>query len=165
MIVAGTGHRPDKLGGYSTEAMARLVRLAMQSISGARQPKLVISGMALGWDTALAIAAWTLGIPYTAAVPFKGQESRWPKGNQEQFNFLLSKAKEIVYVCDDGYAPWKMQKRNEWMIDHCDTVLALWNGSAGGTANCIGYAEKIGKPVINVWETYINNTERGIVEA
>lgn len=155
MIVAGTGHRPNKLGGYSTEAKARLVRIAMRGLCRPHTTK-AITGMALGWDTALAVACWTLNIPFTAAVPFRGQESRWPKESQELYHWLLDRAKEVVYVCDAGYAPWKMQVRNEWMIDNCDSVLALWDGSKGGTGNCIAYADKVGRPIVNLYEEYKN---------
>jgi hypothetical protein len=34
--------------------------------------------MARGWDLALAKAAVELGLPLFAAIPFVGQESRWP---------------------------------------------------------------------------------------
>lgn len=153
MILSATGHRPNKLGGYSGEARGRLVRLAMKSICEHR-PTEIITGMALGWDTAVAVAACTLNIPYIAAVPFKGQENKWPEESVDLYRFLLSKAKNIVYVCEDGYAPWKMQKRNEWMVDNSETVLALWDGSNGGTANCIAYARGVDKPVINVWRDY-----------
>lgn len=153
MIVAGTGHRPDKLGGYGLEARQRLVRLADKYLSVVRPDK-VISGMALGWDSALAAAALQLDIPLVAAVPFRGQESRWPKESQREYNWMLKDASEIVYVCEDGYAPWKMQVRNEWMVDNCDTVVALWNGTDGGTANCIRYAEKKSKPIVNLWSEY-----------
>lgn len=40
------------------------------------------------------------------------------------------------------------QRRNEYMVDKSDLVLAVWNGErAGGTWNTIEYAEKTGKPV------------------
>ena len=56
MNVAGTGHRPNKLGGYDDDIYQRLVTLAMTYLEETR-PKRVISGMALGWDQALAEAA------------------------------------------------------------------------------------------------------------
>lgn len=152
-IIAGTGHRPDKLGGYGQEARAALVRLAVQGLHETKATKL-ITGMALGWDTALAVAAHTMLLPYIAAVPFEGQENRWPEESRELYRFLLSHAEKTVVVCEGGYAPWKMQKRNEWMVDNCDTVLALWNGSKGGTANCVAFAEKTGVYVHNMWDTY-----------
>jgi uncharacterized phage-like protein YoqJ len=41
-----------------------------------------------------------------------------------------------------------MQKRNEWMVDHADAVIAVWDGSPSGTANCIGYARKKRRPIL-----------------
>lgn len=153
MIICGTGHRPDKLGGYSQEAGERLWMLAYDFLEHHRPTK-VISGMALGWDTALADAATDLDIPLIAAVPFLGQESKWPVDSRRKYLGILDAADDVVYVCEPGYAAWKMQKRNEWMVYHADLVLALWNGTDGGTANCVRYANKVGKEVVNLWETY-----------
>ena len=153
MIICGTGHRPDKLGGYGMAAGVKLVNLAVDWLEE-NKPTKVISGMALGWDYALAAAAFDLDIPFIAAVPFKGQEKMWPKLSQDNYNVLLRAADEVIYVCEEGYAPWKMQVRNQWMVDNCDTVLALWDGKAGGTGNCIAYAKKVGKPIINLWDRY-----------
>ena len=142
MIVCGTGHRPDKLGGYSDEVLERAIAVAEESIVGYDT---VISGMALGWDTALAIAAVNKGIPFIAAVPFLGYEARWSADSQNIFNNLLDLASKVVIVCDGDYGVWKLQKRNEWMVDNSDVVLALWDGSSGGTSNCIRYATKKAK--------------------
>lgn len=150
MIVAATGHRPNKLGGYGDDITKALHITASKALDGIASK--VISGMALGWDMAIASAAVDLDIPFIAAVPFKGQESVWPDESKRKYNILLSKADDVVYVCDDGYASWKMQKRNEWMVDNCDILLALWDGSSGGTDNCIKYAKKQGKKIINVWK-------------
>lgn len=153
MIICGTGHRPNKLGGYGEHAKAKLRLLAATYLSGLR-PDRVITGMALGWDTAIAEAALLLQIPYAAAVPFKGQECAWPEPSQRTFHFLLQHASEVVIVCDGGYAAWKMQKRNQWMVDHSDRVCALFDGSPGGTANCVKYALESGKPIDNLWPQY-----------
>lgn len=60
--------------------------------------------------------------------------------NQNQYAYWLTKAEEIVYVSIGKYAAWKMQKRNEWMVNNCDILLAIWDGTNGGTKNCIDYA-------------------------
>lgn len=155
MIVAGTGHRPLKLGGYSRSLFERLVVVAEEALEpNLHHGLVVISGMALGWDQALAQAALNLKLPLVAAVPFKGQELAWPQASQEAYHKLLDQASSVVYVSDPGYAPWKMQRRNEWMVDQAGVVLAMWNGSAGGTANCIRYAEAQGVPVVNLWSRW-----------
>lgn len=151
-IYAGTGHRPEELGGYGEDASEKLTDFAI-CILPLWQPSKLISGVALGWDQALARACSLLGKPWIAAVPFEGQESIWPETAQIAYRELLSKASEIVIVCEGGYAPWKMEKRNEWMVDRAVSgMLALWNGvQTGGTYNCIKYARKVGRPVHNLW--------------
>lgn len=153
MIIAGTGHRPNKLGGYGQAATFRLYNTAVGVLEDL-QPTKVISGMALGWDQALALAALNNEVPYIAAVPFMGQESVWPAQSQEQFRHLIKHAEELVVVCTGAYAGWKMQKRNQWMVDHCDKVIALWDGTAGGTANCVRYANTKGKEIINYYDKW-----------
>ena len=152
-VFAATGHRPDKIGGYGIAVANELHRLAKQSLR-VHWPDLVVTGMALGWDMAVAEAAIDLKIPFVAAVPFRGQQSAWPFSSQERYNHLLKKAHEIVVVCEGGYAAWKMQRRNEYMVDRATEILALWNGTPGGTANCIDYANRCRKPVHNVWDDF-----------
>lgn len=152
-VLAGTGHRPDKLGGYGAEVSARLIDLARAALMK-HQPDEVISGMALGWDTALALAAIELGIPLTAAMPFEGQERKWRPEQQEQFQAILALAASVVIVSPGGYAVWKMQMRNEWMVDRATGVLALWNGGSGGTGNCIEYARTRQVEIVNLWAAW-----------
>jgi uncharacterized phage-like protein YoqJ len=151
MIVAGTGHRPNKLGGFNNESFLKLVKIAEDWIR-TNNPEKIISGMAQGWDQALAQAAVNCGIPFIAALPFKGQEIRWSQKSQRYYNRLLSKAEDIIYVCDEGYEPYKMQVRNEWMVDNTNLVLAMWDGTTGGTLNCLKYAYANQKDVINLYD-------------
>lgn len=150
MILAATGHRPNKLGGYSPSAQERLMSFALAVLSE-QKPDTLISGMALGWDMAMAEAALVLQIKLIAAVPFSGQDSRWPEQSKLHYQELLKYAKELHVISPGSYAPWKMQARNEWMVDEADGMIALWDGSDGGTANCVRYAEKMQRPVLNVW--------------
>ena len=147
--VAGTGHRPDKFGGYSDEVEKNLFDLAVATLSYL-SPERVISGMALGWDMALAAAAAHLGIPFEAAIPFAGQEGRWPISSQERYQELMKRAAKVTVVCEGGYAAWKMQRRNEYMVKNCQLLVAAWDGSTGGTGNCVAYALKIGCETVNV---------------
>lgn len=155
MIIAGTGHRPDKLGGYGEDVMERLVHVAAVWLAdNTKHGDRVITGMALGWDIALARACVELNIPYICAIPFVGQQRMWPKESQAWYIELLSTAYQIEHICDPGYAPWKMQKRNEWMVDRADMVLALYNGTSGGTGNCLKYVQEKNKKIVNLWEKY-----------
>lgn len=153
MIIAGTGHRPDKLGGYGDDVFDRLVRLGELAIEETR-PDSLITGMALGWDQALAQAALNKGVPYMAAVPCEGQDRLWPKESQATYNRLLVKAAEVKVVSPGPYAAWKMAVRNKFMVAQCDLVVALHNGTPGGTAGCLEYAGKAGKTVRNYWQEW-----------
>lgn len=158
--IAGTGHRPNKLGGYSDEAFNKLVEIAEYNLNriGLAKDIHVISGMALGWDMALAQAAVNLELPLICAVPFLGQEAVWPQKSKDKYNELLAKASEVVIVSDGGYSNEKMQIRNAWMVDNCDLIFAMHDGTIGGTNNCVKYAEKVGKRLINLYSQF-NRTE------
>ena len=152
LILSATGHRPNKIGGYSADADTKRCQLAHDFLKPrADRLKHVISGMALGWDMAWAEAALALSISFIAAVPFNGQDSLWPALSQKRYKVLLQHAKKVVVVCAGGYDVWKMQKRNEWMVDNSAAIVALWNGTSGGTANCVRYANLKKVPVVNLW--------------
>lgn len=151
--VAGTGHRPQKLLGFGTEADRVLRRFARAWIE-ALAPQQVISGMALGWDQALASAAVELGVPLVAAVPFEGQEMRWPESSRREYQLLLRRAAEVVIVSPGSFSVRSMHRRNEWMTDRCDLLMALYDGSPSGTGNCIRYAENAGRDILVVWASW-----------
>ena len=140
MIVSFTGHRKISNPSYVKEELRKVLTEL--------KPEKAISGMAIGVDTIAAELCIELGIPFIAAVPFKGQESIWPTESKKKYNELLSKASEVVIVSEGGYSAYKMQTRNIWMTDRCDKLIGVWDGSSGGTANCIFYAKSIGKEVI-----------------
>jgi uncharacterized phage-like protein YoqJ len=148
LYIAVTGHRPDKLGGYNeSNPIAVAVKRHMKEYLGKFNPEetMVISGMALGVDQWWAETAIELGIPFIAAIPFFDMEHQWPQSSKDRFNRILKCASDVTYICKPGYEAWKMQERNKWMVNYCDELVAYWNGSAGGTANCVQYAQQIGK--------------------
>ncbi len=149
MIVAGTGHRPERLGGYGQDVFQRLVDLGHAYIVNKR-PTSIISGMALGWDQALAQAAIDCGVPFIAALPGQNQPSRWPEEAKARWELLLSKAASSVCL-ESHVTPRSLDRRNQWMVDHCDRMVALYDGGWGGTFNCLEYAKRKKKPVDNLW--------------
>ena len=150
-ILAFTGHRPNKLGGYSLDNPLKLkIESKIREELIRIDPVCCISGMALGVDQWAAQACVDLEIPFIAAVPFEGQECKWPNYQQDTYYYLLSKAAKTIIVSDGGYAAYKMQVRNKWMVDRADKILAVWDGSSGGTANCVQYAESLNKEIIRI---------------
>lgn len=156
-VFAGTGHRPPKLivpglgNGYHPAVYALLVDVVAGVLQRER-PATVISGMALGFDQALAEAAIHCALPFTAAVPHRGQELVWPADSQRKYEWLLERAERVVVVSEGGYTAAKMQVRNEWMTRNGTEILACWDGGPeGGTANCIRYAQQLRRPIVNLW--------------
>ena len=148
MIYSGTGHRLEVIG---YENKPKLIRYATSILPG-YNPTKVISGMAIGWDQALAWAAVNNSVPFIAAVPFKGQESIWPQKAKDEYYKLLELAEEVVIVCEGGFAPHKYHVRDKWMVDRGDQMIALWNGNQyGGTYSTVKMAKKAEKTINNVW--------------
>ena len=159
MKVAATGHRPFKLypdsmfKGVLPEAEDKLHRLAGRALRrlGATE---VISGMARGWDLAVAWAALDMGLPLTAAIPFKGQDENWNGRHRALYGRALEAAAR-VHVQSEGQFTRAYLLRDEWMVDHAEHVLALYSGArGGGTAYTVEYARGWCVPVTNVWRAW-----------
>lgn len=142
MTIALTGHRPDKLGGEydGIGPVSGWLRARLTALIHKLKPTMGISGMALGADTIWAEQLIMMSIPFTAAVPFAGQELKWPKVSQDRYHALLTRAQTVYTVSPGRWNPRKMQVRNEWMVDHADKLIVVSDGSAGGTMNCLNYA-------------------------
>ena len=109
-----------------------------------------ITGMALGIDMWAARIVFKLKETYPhikviAAVPCDKQYNKWPEKSQQEWKAVIQRCDDVHYVSNDTYTHWCMQKRNEWMVDNADYVIAVWDGTKGGTANCVNYAVKEGK--------------------
>ncbi len=156
MRVMVTGHRPPGISpqrSYKECPTFQEVRKAFsQFLSSFAKSKIpidfVISGMALGVDQWFASIARLMNIPFHAYIPFVGQEGKWPQASQNTYRALLDSCSRLEVVCPGEYAAWKMQKRNETMADNSDIAIAVWNGTPGGTANCVSYLQKLNKPFV-----------------
>lgn len=119
------------------------------------KPEHVISGMALGWDQAVAIAAIKLNIPLVAAVPFQGQDARWPTSSQQLYRQILARAHHVNVISTGGYSHTAMQARNRWMVDHSHQLLALCHPARlGGSQHCLAYAHQRHVPITHCWNAF-----------
>ena len=109
-----------------------------------------ISGGALGTDQVAAQVVLDLGAKLTIARPFPSQACKWPQGSVSRFERLCSDADQVIDVSPDPFSAKKMQVRNQWMVDHSQTVIAVFDGHKGGTFNCIQYALKQGRLVLTL---------------
>lgn len=115
-----------------------------------------ISGGALGVDQDFAEAVLDyregrLGEPrdieLEIAVPCDNQTRGWSEKDKQRYAEILKNANHVVQT-GKQYTFDCMQKRNEYIVDKADCMLAFWNGEEkGGTWNTIQYAKKKNKPI------------------
>lgn len=87
-------------------------------------------------------------IKLTCAIPCLKQHSKWKKEIYLQWLSIVNKADKVHYVSEEPYTAWCLQVRNEWMVDNSDYIIGVWDGTEGGTANCINYAKKKDKNIV-----------------
>lgn len=154
-----TGHRPDKLPYQGNESSAAVIRLKTRLEKEIRRQigvgtRVFITGMAMGVDIWCAEIVAMLKkefsyehIELIAAVPYPGQSYKWPKDWKLRYKNALNCADGVKTLCPQ-YISGCMHKRNRFMVDSSDVCIAVWNGSAGGTAYTVDYAEKQNKELI-----------------
>lgn len=82
-----------------------------------------------------------------ACIPHIGQEKGWSEGYITRYRSLLQTADENV-VFYDHYVKGCMQKRNRYMVDATAHMIAVFNGSPGGTQSTIEFAKRKGLDII-----------------
>ncbi len=85
------------------------------------------------------------------AVPHPGFEKRKTKYEEERYKKIIDNADYTQMICDHYFRAC-YQRRNEFMVDHSNLVIAVWNGTPSGTKNTIDYANRKGVKVVNVFE-------------
>lgn len=112
-----------------------------------------ISGGALGVDMDFAEAVLYFrdkkhyAISLEIAIPCPNQDLKWSKQDKERYKTILDSA-DIKTLISEQYTSFCMHKRNEYMVDNSDLVLAFWNGKEfGGTYYTLTYAKKKNKQV------------------
>lgn len=144
MIYAGTGHRPPKLN-YEWDGRGPLSDAIRRRLDGVEKngPLItgIVSGMALGFDMLLAEWAVEHGYRVAAAIPFEGFEHRWPKKSRDRYYKILEHERVFSHVICPDPSTSAYQARNEWMVQNSEALIACWDGSDGGTANCVQYAQ------------------------
>lgn len=178
MNICFTGHRPNKLGGYDINSQKNLmvakelINVLSNMITESEDEEFhFICGGAIGFDQiAFHICNYISKksnkfkdkkFTTEIAVPFEKQYIKWNKKDVDFYLNQLNQADKITYVdkledynkttANQGdYHPYKMQLRNMYMVDKSDILIACWDGSKGGTYNCVEYASSLKKRIIRL---------------
>ena len=148
-VYAGSGSRSLKLDPEMfNKVFTRLVEMIRQS-----KPSMLITGMAEGFDEALALAAMATQTPLKAMIPFKGfgnhywgKESLTKQSRLAEYKQILAYAQKtggVEYICSDWRGAdgrWSMTHRNEAMANACDKAW-VYNPVTPGTKQFHDYCE------------------------
>lgn len=144
-----TGHRPDKLPWGTDERdprCAALKKSMARELEGLyrRGYRHFISGMARGADLYFAEAALELREKYPevtveGAVPCQSQASRWPEKERTRWRDVLDRC-DLETMVQQNYDRWCMHRRDRYMVDRSAAILAVFDGTPGGTMYTLNYA-------------------------
>ena len=155
MVLAFTGHRPEKLPWGSNEsdprcqALKRQIEAAVEQAAGEGYDTF-LCGMARGCDLYFAEAVLSLGLRLEAWLPCPSQTDRWNEADRARQTAILLRC-GAVYMAEPRYSPGCMLRRNQRMVDAADALLTVFDGSPGGTGAAIDYAKRQGKTVAGLW--------------
>lgn len=153
-----TGHRPQSLPWGFNEQDKRCVKMKkvlkkeiVKAIKGGYDT--FISGMALGFDIICAemVLALKKKYPYIkliGAIPCKTQDKLWNEKDKLRYRECLKKLDGIKCLYDHYIGAQCMLERNCYMINNSQLVIALFNGTNGGTKKTLDYAKKQGLDIV-----------------
>ncbi len=105
-----------------------------------------LSGMAVGFDLLAAefVLAFREEIPQVkliACIPCKDQNKYYSEENKMRYYTALVTADEVVTLAEK-YHLGCMRKRNEYMVENSDCLIAYCHKKEGGTASTVRYFKK-----------------------
>jgi len=144
-----TGHRPEKLPWGLDEGDPRCIAIKFslsREIEGLyhRGFRHFISGMAMGCDLYFAEAALELrekfpDLTVEGAVPCPTQADRWPEEQRRRWQDILARC-DLESMVQQHYDRFCMLRRDRYMVDRSAAILAVFDGTSGGTQYTLNYA-------------------------
>lgn len=144
-----TGHRPEKLpwGEQESHPHCRALRENLDALLEQlyrRGFRHFICGMARGADFYFAEGVLALRgrhpeVTLEAALPCLGQANKWNEGDRLRWHRLVE-ACDTTTLVQEHYDRYCMLRRDRYMVDHSQAIVAIFNGTRGGTQYTLNYA-------------------------
>ena len=159
-VCAFTGHRPQNLPFGFNENDARcdrlkeLLRFSIEKLITDKGVTTFISGMAIGVDTYAAEIVLEMkkkypNIKLEAVIPCETQAVKWSEKDRDRYFGIIEKC-DTETLLQTKYTADCMQKRNKYMVDKSDYLIAVWDGKPSGTGKTVNYAKSKGKKIIRI---------------
>lgn len=147
---AFTGHRPQFLPWGDREEEKRCLAVKEQLHQAVWKAyeegyRHFICGMALGCDfyfgeEVVKLKALDPQVRLEAAIPYPEQAGNWSQRDRLRHRRLLEQC-DVETVVQQTYTKGCMIRRNQYMVDHAQRLIAIYNGKCrGGTYATIRYA-------------------------
>ncbi len=157
-VVGFTGHRSIANPG----AVAGQVAIALDDLAATNHNLLVISSIAAGADTLFVNEAARRGIPYLIVLPFPSDRFQldFAPGEWLARSPLLERASNVEEISGSASDDEAYMDAGVRIVNQADLLVAVWDGTPtsglGGTADVVGYARDLGKPVL--WLNPVSGT-------
>ena len=153
---AFAGYRPAKMPWGYDERDARCaefrfrLRESLEYLIG-RGYVDFMSGGALGFDLMAAEMVLSLREKYPwirliMVIPFDGQADKWTEEQRRRWLWVIEASDRVVHV-SHAYDKGVFFRRNHYLVEHADLLLAAYDGKPGGTAGTVAYARRHGTRV------------------
>jgi hypothetical protein len=148
--VAWTGHRPE-LFADPAAVRARIAARAGELQATQQDALAFLCGGQRGVDSWAASAAEALGSALHLYLPLGVGRfaADWSAGDRAALERSWQYAVERVVADPEGVLGTEAYtRRNRWLAERCDRLIAVWTGlGGGGTAETIAFAREMGRPV------------------
>jgi uncharacterized phage-like protein YoqJ len=83
------------------------------------------------------------------ALPFDGQADKWSDEQRERWLNVIEASDRVVHVSHE-YDKGVFFRRNHYLVENSNLLLAAYDGHPGGTAGTIAYAKRHGVKVVTI---------------
>lgn len=162
--VCFSGHRPEKLpiGGDNGAEVIRVLKSILykeilDSINNGFN--CFITGLARGVDLwageiVLELKAENENVRLIAVSPYRSYGKNFDGEDKYSFGNIMLKADEFVCISEE-YTKDCIRRRNQYMVDNSDKLIAVVSDYKSGTGSTIRYAQNQGIPVRIIGAEYL----------
>lgn len=153
-----TGGRPQNLPcGFNEQnpnciQLKALLKKEIEVLITEKEITHFISGMSLGVDQWAAEIVLELKKTYPyitleSAISYEEQAVDWRVDQQERY-YTIARQCDTETILQGAYTTDCKKKRNRYMVDHSQIVIAVWNGRLRGTGSAIKYARACNREIV-----------------